>query len=312
MTYGKQQNFLEMKEKVYLNIIFILFLYPKDTCVDIDEAINESIKGFKELGFLNYFGEQRFGADMTTPIIGQSLLAGDFKKAVLTMFTPVQASSNDDTSIDRVERAKNVFNLTADPQEALSLMPDYKTRECKVLKALKRYSFTEEGSVKAFLNLPYASRLFYLHSYCSFVWNRAVSRRIQKFGFSVLSGDLVQTNEGEVRVLNCQEIENFSFCDLIFPLPGTLVQYPENETKNIYENILSEDGIQASDFHVRKLSINHIPGSYRNALSFTRDLKYELKKVRGKIDLHISFVLPSSSYATILLRQLLHSQTVLK
>ena len=271
------------------------------------------MENIKTFGFINYFGEQRFGTDLTTPLIGQNLLTRNFKKAVFTMLAPqFDCQDNKDTTNDRVEKAKSVFSATSDPDKTLLLMPDYKTRECMVLKALKRYSFTEEGSVKAFLNLSYATRLFYLHSYCSFVWNRALSARVKKFGFDVLPGDLISDN-GEIRTLSEEEVSNFSFRDILFPLPGTLVMYPENETKSIYNEILQEDGIQASDFHVRKLSINHIPGSYRGVLSFPTELKYNLKTGDdGEVDLHMDFILPSSSYATVLMRELLHSETVLK
>ena len=235
------------------------------------------------------------------------MLSEEFKKAVLTMFTPQQDGE------DRVEKAKRFFSETTDVDKTLSLMPDYKTRECMVLKALKRYSFTEEGSVKAFLNLPYSARLFYFHSYGSFVWNRAVSLRIQKFGFDVQPGDLISDN-GEIRTLKESEISHFTFRDILFPLPGTLVQYPENETKSIYEEILQEDGIQPKDFHARKLNINHIPGSYRNALSYPTELKHSLETTgdEGIINLHLDFILPSSTYATVLIREVFHSDVVMK
>ena len=222
------------------------------------------------------------------------------------MFTPQQDNE------DRVEKAKRLFSETTDVVKTLSLMPDYKTRECMVLKGLKRYSFSEAGSLKAFIHLPYATRLFYLHSYGSFVWNRAVSLRIQKFGFDVQPGDLISDN-GEIRTIKETEISNFTFRDLLFPLPGTLVRYPENETKNIYDDILKEDGIQPGDFHAPLLDINHIPGSYRKALSYPIELKHDLKTGdEGVIDLYLDFILPSSTYATVLLRELFHSDVVMK
>lgn len=70
-------------------------------------------------------------------------------------------------------------------------MPAYKARERLMLRALHRYGSGREGCIRGWLSLPHAMRLFYLHSYCSRVWNEAAAYRLQKLGFKAVQGDLV-------------------------------------------------------------------------------------------------------------------------
>ena len=43
----------------------------------------------------------------------------------------------------------------------------------------------------AFASISKGTRFIYIHAYQSYVWNRAVSERLRKFGRKVLIGDLV-------------------------------------------------------------------------------------------------------------------------
>ena len=45
--------------------------------------------------------------------------------------------------------------------------------------------------------MPRNARWLYLHAYQALVWNRAVSKRFDKFGSTVLVGDLVMLPKGE-------------------------------------------------------------------------------------------------------------------
>ncbi len=70
-------------------------------------------------------------------------------------------------------------------------MPAYKARERLMLRALHRYGSGQEGCIRGWLSLPHSMRVFYLHSYCSRVWNEAAKYRLQTLGFKPVQGDLV-------------------------------------------------------------------------------------------------------------------------
>ena len=42
--------------------------------------------------------------------------------------------------------------------------------------------------------IPRGTRLMYVHSYQSLIWNKVASRRVKEFGLRPIEGDLVHTN----------------------------------------------------------------------------------------------------------------------
>lgn len=76
-------------------------------------------------------------------------------------------------------------------KESLALMPLCKARERLMLRALHRYGGGPEGSSHAWLSLPHTMRVFYLHAYCSRLWNEAACFRLQTLGPKPVHGDLV-------------------------------------------------------------------------------------------------------------------------
>jgi tRNA(Glu) U13 pseudouridine synthase TruD len=112
---------------------------------------------------------------------------------------------------------------------------------------------------------------------------------------------------------------------------GSDVQYPNNEFgEACYSELLNKDGIKLTDFdHHHKTYVCY--GVYRKVISVPGKLKYsiqfyendddrfilskdenkiveELKseKILSKRALILSFILPSSSYATMMIRELQH------
>lgn len=90
----------------------------------------------------------------------------------------------------------------------------------------------------------------YVHSYQSLIWNKIASRRVKEFGLKPIEGDLVMksgetstykvlhTYQGlpflfwlgnEVQCLTADDIGNYSIEDVVLPLPGHSITYPNNE-----------------------------------------------------------------------------------
>ena len=61
-----------------------------------------------------------------------------------------------------------------------------------LLTTLRKHPF---GWFNAFQSLARNTRFIYIHAYQSYVWNRAVSERLAKFGRKVLVGDLAVRKE---------------------------------------------------------------------------------------------------------------------
>ncbi|XP_062439733.1 pseudouridylate synthase PUS7L isoform X2 [Rhea pennata] len=278
--------------------------HSHDSSADLKERICEAIEKVKTKGFVNYYGPQRFGQgqNVQTDQIGLALLNEKMVEAVKLFFTP------EDTD-DPVNKAKRYFLQTEDAKGTLTMLPEFKVREKMMLRALNRYGINREGCTKSWLNIPHSMRIFYVHAYCSKIWNEAASYRLKTYGSKVVEGDLVLSEDNN---------ENFSVNDkVVLPMVGHSIKYPSNKVGQWYHERLSKDELQMCKFRVPPLQLN-IPGCYRPILKNVQNLSYflegsekELKRIEdnylneSKVSLHISFDLDPSCYATVCLREIM-------
>ncbi|XP_010572372.1 PREDICTED: pseudouridylate synthase 7 homolog-like protein isoform X2 [Haliaeetus leucocephalus] len=240
-------------------------------------------------------------------------------KAVKLFFTP------EDTD-DPVNNAKRYFLQTEDAKGALMMLPEFKVREKMLLRALNRYGVNHEGCTKGWLNIPHSMRIFYVHAYCSKIWNEAASYRLKIYGSKVVEGDLVFSEENDenaslndkVHVVTAPEesANKYSINQVVLPMVGHSIKYPSNKVGQWYHERLSKDELQMCKFRVSPLQLN-IPGCYRPILKNVQNLSYFLEGSEkgiqtednhlneSKVSLHVSFDLDPSCYATVCLREIM-------
>lgn len=102
-------------------------------------------------------------------------------------------------------------------------MPAYKARERLMLRALHRYGSGQEGCIRGWLSLPHSMRVFYLHSYCSRVWNEAAKYRLQILGLKTVHGDLVWARcetglKSTTEELNAPQVRKYGYIIYILVL----------------------------------------------------------------------------------------------
>uniref|UniRef100_A0A8D0H027 Pseudouridylate synthase PUS7L n=1 Tax=Sphenodon punctatus TaxID=8508 RepID=A0A8D0H027_SPHPU len=294
-----------------------------DTSANLKERISEAIENVKKNGFINYYGPQRFGQgqNVHTDQIGLALLNEEMVKAVKLFFTP------EDTD-DPVNQAKRYFLQTEDAKGTLAMLPDFKVREKMLLRALNRYGVNCEGCTRGWMSIPHSMRIFYVHAYCSKIWNEAASYRIKTYGTNVVAGDLVfsQVNVDEnpslsdkVHVVTTAEesANKYIIQEVVLPMAGHNVKYPNNKVGQQYHKMLTSDGLQMCRFRVPALQLN-IPGCYRHILKHPHNLSYHfsddsVKEIgtgdnhldESKDSLCLSFGLDPSCYATVCLREIM-------
>ncbi|KAI6079159.1 Pseudouridylate synthase 7-like protein-like protein [Aix galericulata] len=296
-------------------IVRDLKLHSHDSSADLKERISEAMENIKTKGFVNYYGPQRFGQgqNVQTDQIGLALLNGKMVEAVKLFFTP------EDTD-DPVNKAKRHFLQTEDAKGTLTMLPECKVREKMLLRALNRYGVNHEGCTRGWLSIPHSMRIFYVHAYCSKIWNEAASYRLEIYGSKVVEGDLVFTEENDeslslhdkVHVVTApEELANkYSIHQVVLPMVGHSIKYPSNKVGQWYHERLSKDGLQMCKFRVPPLQLN-IPGCYRHILKNVQNLSYFIEGSEegiknednhlneSKLSLHISFDLDPSCYATL-------------
>ena len=198
------------------------------------------------------------------------------------------------------------------------------------------------GAIKS---IPRNLRLLYVHSYQSYVFNEMATERIRLYGNQLQVGDLVDTSRyqnvddlseeektknGHISViLKESDLSRYTIDDLVLPLPGYDVKYPENKMMDAYKTFMGSHGFDPNDMR-RKQKDFSLPGSYRKVLVKPKDFEWSLvsyEDPNADIDLSISkentlpdlegkslavvlqFTLPTSAYATMCLREFLKTET---
>lgn len=90
-----------------------------------------------------------------------------------------------------------------------------------------------------------------MHSWQSYIWNKVVSWRIKTYGPKPVPGDLVykektascHNSKSEVEVITKETLSQYTVHDVLLPLPGFDVRWPENQAKEEMEKFLSEDEV---------------------------------------------------------------------
>lgn len=151
------------------------------------EEIVKSLESLRELGFLNYYGMQRFGncPKIPTFIVGKALLLGDFKLAVELILKERDGEPPYMTSM------REAWAKTQNASKALAELSETNTCvEARLLNGL--YKNGENNYLQALLTIPRNMLMMYSHSYQSLLWNKIASKR-RELGVEVIEGDLVYT-----------------------------------------------------------------------------------------------------------------------
>ncbi|VVC34511.1 Hypothetical protein CINCED_3A011732 [Cinara cedri] len=269
-----------------------------------DEEVSSAIEMLKLHGFINYYGLQRFGNSIVSPTysIGKSLASGNYSEAIDNILKPRPMES---AFVSDTDRARTAWWDTKDPAEAMKqLSKKNYTIEAKIIRSL---AFNGPKSyINAFQIIPRNLVLLYLHSYQSLIWNKIVSRRIQKFGLKPIVGDLIfkdsEWKDKPIEVINCgdvidetqeeeadlvvakvpavvpiseENLSKFTIFDVVYPLPGCDVWYPKNEIGQWYIDLLAEDDLTSEKLS-KKNKLFSLKGTYRNIVSKAEDLKWSI------------------------------------
>lgn len=271
---------------------------------DVKPIIDEGFNSLQNKGFINYYGMQRFGTfSISTHTLGIKLLNEDWKGAVDLIL------SEQDIVAPDSQEARSIWAQTANASMALKKMPHRCTAEYCVLQALTKEQLTEDedyssqSCLKSIMSIPRNLRVMYGHAYQSYIWNLVTSKRIEMFGLNVTEGDLVLITEEEkqaskdaenlefeedvvkdkfarARPLTKEDIDSgkYTIYDVVLPLPGFDVVYPENEAlKQIYIDEMGKDGLDPFKM-ARRIREFSLAGSYRNIMSKPKDLLYDIIK----------------------------------
>jgi len=217
----------------------------------------------------NFFGNQRFGNRCITHEVGRMLVNSDFEGAVM-----VYLSATDESEAPWVSEARKEFSKTRDPKKAIETFPKFLGYERSMLNYLINQPTDYIGALR---RLPKKLRWMFVHAYQSHIFNRALSRYLEK------------------------DPENIpeELC-----LPGFEIKSDE-----VTKEILDEEGISESEFRIPSMPELDSGGEMRKTMLTIRDL--ELKRVDddtinpGRCLAVLEFTLSKGCYATTVLREIM-------
>ncbi|XP_071810344.1 pseudouridylate synthase 7 homolog [Asterias amurensis] len=304
---------------------------------DVDgtqEQIDRAMISMRDVGFINYFGMQRFGnSQVATHLVGRAVLHSNWEEAVDLILKPREGYRQDN-------RWRQKWMDTKNAKSVMDILPKHKTISIE-MQLLKGLYETRNNFFQALQCIPRNVRLLYVHSYQSYIWNTLITKRIQKYGLNVIPGDLIVTEEvkGEesetkVLFLDASNVDSYTIQDIVLPLPGYTMEYPKNEIGDWYGDLLHKDGLDFTNMRhpVRDYSLT---GTYRKIVvkpdnvSWSiipyNDVVYplvlsDLDRLEGKQPpqvetdgqlraLRLEFTLSSCCYATMAIREVLKIDT---
>ncbi|WFC95013.1 tRNA pseudouridine(13) synthase [Malassezia brasiliensis] len=286
---------------------------------------------------------------VSTHVIGIAILRGDFNEALRLLLSPEDSEDERDESTAPphvvATRAGRKAYAEGRYEEAYRLFPKICVAERAVLDKMRMPHWHPSDALGAFQNIPRSLRLMYVHAYQSYLWNSLVSERIRRFGaFQCVSGDYVADRTAPldastaITVAGDDAETKHSIEEVVMPMPGGDVVLPASGwMAEMYTELLAKDGLTPSMLSTSKQPEYRLKGSYRRIVQKPQNARCELipyedadaplcetdeEKLlpdvhlppRAPLDapflaLQLTFQLPPSSYATILLRELLRMDT---
>ncbi|XP_045350482.1 pseudouridylate synthase 7 homolog isoform X4 [Leopardus geoffroyi] len=295
-----------------------------------DEQVQQAMNSLKEIGFINYYGMQRFGTTaVPTYQVGRAILQNSWTEVMDLILKPRSGAEKGYLVKCREEWAK-----TKDPAAALRKLPVKRCVEGQLLRGLSKYGM--KNIVSAFGIIPRNNRLMYIHSYQSYVWNNMVSKRIEEYGLRPVPGDLVLKGATATYV-DEEDVNNYSIHDVVMPLPGFDVIYPKHKISEAYREMLTADNLDIDNMR-HKIRDYSLSGAYRKIIIRPQNVSWEVvayddpkiplfntdvDNLEGKPPpvfasegkyraLKMDFSLPPSTYATMAIREVLKMDTSIK
>jgi tRNA pseudouridine13 synthase len=270
----------------HFRIIVRAITHPPDV---VETRIKSIRNELSDLGGMpNFFGHQRFGTVRPiTHVVGSHIVRGEWKEAAFAFL----ATPSDYEHPDRRE-ARQQLRETRDFKAALSRFPRQLTYERLMLRHLAEHP---KDYVGAFRRLPLKLCRLFVQAYQSYLFNRFLSARIkQKLPLNkILNGDYTLKVDNATR--------------LALPLIGFRQSTSSGIQGEMEKEILETEKIEPGNFRVHHIREISSAGGLRLALASIKDLEIEKPTLdqtnSSKLQVKMEFMLPSGSYATVLLRE---------
>jgi len=259
------------------------------------EKLEKKLAAFRQVGFPNYFGFQRFGSRLNNHLAGISVLKKDFKEACRLIIGDPTNEAN-----KQAFQAREYFEK-GDLQKSFDTFPLYFFNERKMIKELQK---GENKEKRAYLKCDRKTREILFNASQSYLFNLVASERINR-GLQIFKGDvaLLASNLAPF-IVEDPVVENIRLASGEIHIGGPLFGFKmipaRDEPLAIEDQVLADAGVTREDFASAKDEIK-FQGSRRPIMVKIPDISYEeISEDKAKL----SFFLSSGSYATVVLQEI--------
>ncbi len=283
------------------------------------DMITTACESLKKYGFANYFGLQRFGTTkIPTHQVGAALWRRDFIAALRLLMAPLPNDRPDEKA------AKEAFLDTGATDGLIEAISGYNRALKDILKPIVRSGeFTKGKAIEGFSKLHKNQRTLYLCAFQSYMFNLGLTHRLS-LGRDVIVGDLVM-DDGQVCRVGPGEASSFTLSDVVLPLVGHATVYPTHSTGQYMRALLANEDV-SMDGYMGPFTMR---GDYRKIVNTATDVEWSMVdyaepdakltlterdvvegrsleiEAGGRRALRIGFTLGPSTYATMVLRELM-------
>ncbi len=306
----------------HFQITIRVIKHPKLT---VKERTARVVRELETLGGVpNFFGHQRFGTTRPiTHLVGKAIIQGNLRKAAI-LFLAKPSPHEHPAS----RQAREELQTSRDFKRALEGFPKQLRYERLMLRHLAKASGDFVG---AFRRLPPKLIELFPQAYQSYLFNKFLSKRIEN-GLplnSAVVGDYVVNVQRSglpmlpmYRMTSAETLAEFNKAiqdgkmRLAMPLIGYKQHLSQDAQGEIEEQILCEERIRPENFRIPIMPEISLRGELRTALTPLNDFSLEEISTdsngSSNYKVKVSFTLHRSSYATIVLRELMKPRNPIK
>lgn len=273
------------------------------------EVASDILKQLEVTGVPNYFGWQRFGKPRTnTHLVGEALVENDLKKAVGRYIGNPTEEEHEEN-----QKARKAYD-DGDLEKSLELMGKGMRYEKMMIRELikdsKKGELTDKSYKNALHALPKPLQRMFVHAYQSFLFNAAVSKRVEMGINKYIEGDIIINNEERIvrdkTPEEYQELIDTFQVNPTSPLYGTKVPFAGGKVGEMEKSILDDYGLSKEDFEVPKMPRLGSHGLRRSM----RFQVWDTSAIATDEGVLTEFSINKGSYATAVLREVMKKDVV--
>lgn len=246
----------------------------------------------------NFYGLQRFGSRRAvTHLVGKEIVNRNFRRAIeLLLCYTTQYDS---------EMNKEIREKSRDSHNFPSLVKSI-PQGMDIERRLMNAAIDGKDDVSALRSIPINIRRLFVQAYQGYIFNLCISGALL-VGESILKGregDLCFEVEGALKFGKVRRFDSSSDSERNTVPAIRLAGYAFHEGKGRFEmntkSILKHECILAKNFYIKEMQELSTQGGYRQAPLCPNSFS-----LIGKSPTVVSFELPTGSYATTLLREIM-------